>query len=120
MASAGMRRLAIALALVGTARAGAQQRDSIALPAPTGPFGVGTTVFTITDSSRADSLGKSEKHRQFNVQLWYPASAQGGGVHARYLTEPDLLHSLLKAQYYGVDSATLQSWGELTTHAWWN
>jgi dienelactone hydrolase len=109
------------LALVAMGRTVmAQQRNPAGLPAPTGPLTIGTAVFTITDSSRADSLGKGDKHRQFNVQLWYPASAPGGGVHARYLVEPALLHTLLERQYYGVDSATLRSWGELTTHAWWN
>lgn len=121
MASAHMRRIGVAFALTATARiARSQQHASAALPAPTGRFDIGTTVFTITDSSRADSLMKGTRYRQLNVQLWYPVDARRGGVHARYLAEPALLPVLLGSQYYGIDSATLRTWGELTTHAWLN
>ena len=116
-----MQRITVALALVAVSCSiSAQAGDAVSLPVPTGKFAVGTTAFTIVDASRADSLGKGQKYRSLTVQLWYPVSTHAGSARAPYLLERPLAGVLLDAQYYGVDSATLQSWSRLPTHAWLN
>ena len=47
--------------------------DRYTLPAPTGPFAVGTTILTLTDDSRPEPHDPSS-HRTVVVQLWYPAA----------------------------------------------
>jgi predicted dienelactone hydrolase len=48
------------------------------LPAPPGPFPVGTTEFELTDSTRAESFtDDNTDRRRFTVRIWYPARAAG-------------------------------------------
>lgn len=74
------------------------------LPAPTGPFGVGTTTVVLTDSERVEEYGLPEiapdessddeaveapveQPRRIVVQIWYPATAVDGEP---VLWNPDL------------------------------
>jgi predicted dienelactone hydrolase len=52
------------------------------LPAPAGPFRVGTTSLHLIDNSRVDPLAPTPRPRELMVQLWYPAAARH---HARHL-----------------------------------
>ena len=53
--------------------------ETIELPAPTGPYKVGTTTWHVTDAARS---------RQVEVLAWYPAAAPGeAGKTAPYLRE---------------------------------
>ncbi|MEU8379338.1 alpha/beta hydrolase [Streptosporangium sp. NPDC048865] len=64
----------------------------VALPAPTGPRPVGTTVLHLTDTSRPDPWAPGAGARELKVTLWYPAG-RGGGRRAPYMTpkEAELL-----------------------------
>ena len=42
------------------------------LPAPTGPYGVGTFDFSITDESRRERYSP-DRNRELYVEVWYPA-----------------------------------------------
>ncbi|MEU0572149.1 hypothetical protein ABZ297_43040 [Nonomuraea sp. NPDC005983] len=56
-----------------------------ALPAPTGPYGVGRTTFEWTDRTRTDPLApRPGSARQLSVWLWYPATPQATGRPAPY------------------------------------
>ena len=72
------RLMGIALAvltLVAAAEALGQVPPTRALPAPTGPFGVGRIAYHWTDSSRADPLSPGEgAHREIMVHISYPAA----------------------------------------------
>ena len=85
-----------------------------ALPKPTGRFPVGTTVVYLTDSTRSDT--DFPAGRPINVQLWYPASSNAGTI-APYLIDQGLAASMLRNQYYGVDSAALRAWATLSTNS---
>jgi dienelactone hydrolase len=45
----------------------------LALPAPRGPYRLGTTTLHLLDTSRRDPLVPSRPVRELMVQLWYPA-----------------------------------------------
>jgi dienelactone hydrolase len=59
---------------------------SFELPAPTGPYAVGTTTWRLTDRSRQETLSGSHEFRQVEVLAWYPASPRGTRL-APYLRE---------------------------------
>lgn len=53
------------------------------LPAPTGSFAVGTAIVHLVDPGRADATFRSG-HREWMVQVWYPARAGSSGRPAPY------------------------------------
>ncbi len=76
--------LALPLALVGEKAAG-QDRTGLFLPAPTGPNGVGTTVWHWIDADRLDELTPDPTDvREIMAQAWYPASVDSGAAVAPY------------------------------------
>src|ERR1700759_1143074 len=59
--------------LLRTSNASAHGSTPQALPEPTGAYRVGTSVFHLTDTSRADTLSKSPGQlRELMFQVWYP------------------------------------------------
>ena len=57
----------------------------IKLPKPTGPHPIGTTWFSIRDTSRAERFSTDPAaRREFPVQVWYPAAAGATGTRAPY------------------------------------
>jgi len=98
------------LALLATLFSGAE------LPAPTGPWPVGTTVAYLVDASRKDR--EFPDGRPITLQLWYPVDATQSSVPtAPYLVEHGLADALASQGYYGVESATLAGWSNLATHS---
>jgi dienelactone hydrolase len=88
--------------------------QSLALPAPTGRFPVGTTVAYLTDERRKDADFTSG--RPITVQIWYPSTSSKGAT-APYLIEPGLGKMLRRDHYYEVPDETLAGWETLRTHA---
>ncbi|MFB7026503.1 MULTISPECIES: alpha/beta hydrolase family protein [unclassified Streptomyces] len=60
-----------------------------ALPAPTGPHAVGSTVLPLVDRSRTDPWVPTADGRALMVTLHYPAARSGGGSPARYATREE-------------------------------
>ena len=58
----------------------------LSLPAPTGPYRVGTTSLHLVDDSRTDPLAPTPRVRELMVRLWYPSAAQSQRPAAAYLT----------------------------------
>src|SRR5580704_7882690 len=53
----------------------------IELPAPTGPFSIGTKIFNWVDRSRHEQASRNPADsRQLIVQLWYPSKEWSGPV----------------------------------------
>ncbi|MEP6733670.1 MAG: hypothetical protein ABJE10_23695 [bacterium] len=86
----------------------------IPLPAPTGRFPVGTAVAYLTESTRRDT--DFAAGRPITVQLWYPVTAVSD-THAPYLFEKELGATLVRTDYYGIDTIALAAWAHLTTHS---
>ncbi|MFI7532512.1 alpha/beta hydrolase family protein [Streptosporangium sp. NPDC049376] len=51
---------------------------TMTLPAPGGPYPVGTFAVRLVDRSRPDPLVRSKPYRELMVSLWYPARGTGG------------------------------------------
>ena len=90
------------------------QKEVVApLPEPSGAFAIGTTVAYLTDTARRDP--DLRDGRPITLQLWYPATSNG--PLAPYLVEPALPASMLRNQYYGIDSSALIAWRSVRTHS---
>ncbi len=83
-------RTLVAAILSGLASAQSLTPITVVLPAPTGPYAIGTTSFTLVDSRRAESLGDAPGPRQVRVVAWYPAAADATGPVAPYLREGEM------------------------------
>jgi predicted dienelactone hydrolase len=54
-----------------------ERRSAITLPAPTGGFAVGRTIYDWTDNAELDALAPApETKRELLVWIWYPAAGQ--------------------------------------------
>ena len=83
---------AIAIASIAVARTrGAPQQAAapaaFELPAPTGPFPVGTTTWRLTDTARSETFTTAGEPRQVEILAWYPAAGPRRGAPAPYLRE---------------------------------
>ncbi|SEE12994.1 alpha/beta hydrolase [Streptomyces sp. TLI_105] len=72
-------------AVAGTAQA----TRAATLPAPTGPYAVGSTVLPLVDRSRTDPWVPTADGRALMVTLHYPAAHPGGGRPAPYATQEE-------------------------------
>ncbi|MFI1653543.1 alpha/beta hydrolase family protein [Streptomyces sp. NPDC020472] len=72
-------------AVAGTAQAA----RAAVLPAPTGPYAVGSTVLPLVDRSRTDPWVPTADGRALMVTLHYPAAHPGGGRPAPYATQEE-------------------------------
>jgi predicted dienelactone hydrolase len=67
----------LGLAVVGVGLVLSLGFPVVELPAPEGPYAVGSTAFTLVDDSRDESgFGAPKDRRELYVRLWYPASAR--------------------------------------------
>jgi len=84
--------VAIAIASVAVTRAAAptpqtETAGAFDLPAPTGPYPVGTTTWRVTDPARKETFTATGEPRQVEVHAWYPAAAPRKGAPAPYLRD---------------------------------
>ncbi|GII92415.1 alpha/beta hydrolase family protein [Sinosporangium siamense] len=89
---AGLAVLVSALSLpMAGAEAGSSVRAAadtegpikVSLPAPTGPYPIGTVALRLVDRSRPDPLVPAVPYRELMISLWYPAT--GGGQLAPHM-----------------------------------
>lgn len=61
------------------------------LPAPTGPFAVGTSIETWSDESRPETFTDDpQDYRRIAVQYWYPIADSDSGTTSQYIDQPAL------------------------------
>lgn len=77
LALAAVTAPATAAPAVVAHHAPAGDRVTMALPAPAGPYPVGTLAVRLVDRSRPDPLVRSKPYRELMVSLWYPAKDTG-------------------------------------------
>ncbi len=85
------------------------------LPAPGGPFPIGTTWLVVRDSSRRERFGPTPHGiREFPVKVWYPAAPGASGPAGRYMTggnaaglPPLLTQQLQLVRTHAIDDAPI-------------
>ncbi|MES2391916.1 MAG: dienelactone hydrolase family protein [Acidobacteriota bacterium] len=83
------------------------------LPAPTGPFAVGTRILNLTDAARREELsGDPAAKRELVVQVWYPAEDSANPI-AQYKrwheTLPSTFYEALISTHSRVDAPIAHS-----------
>jgi dienelactone hydrolase len=88
----------------------------VAIPAPRGPFSVGTLTLRMTDSTRATS--RHIANRPLTVQVWYPAQRPKRSERdVPYISEPGLLDSMIQRAYLDLKPDDIRAWAGLTLPA---
>src|SRR5262249_25205855 len=86
------------------------------MPAPTGPYAVGTTAWRLVDGARPETFGPPGAVRNVEVLAWYPAAARRGGTPAPYLREGlDEVRSFAKV--FRVPDTTFDPLASVRAHA---
>jgi dienelactone hydrolase len=95
-------------------------KNSVTLPAPTGMFGIGKTTYHVIDTTRLEkySTDEAHPHREFTVQLWYPAAVVTHAVYADYISPASRTHiKAIRAQGRRLPGLTE---ADVQTHAYLN
>jgi dienelactone hydrolase len=89
-----------------------ESRQTVTLPAPTGPYQVGRTIYEWTDQARPDPFSpQGQSPRELSVWAWYPARSPRGARHAAYLP------SVWQRAFQGDDFMHTRA-DAVTTHSW--
>jgi predicted dienelactone hydrolase len=60
------------------------------IPAPDGPYQVGTTIYELTDESRRELYSGKDEARRFQIQVWYPAEPSPSDLRAPWMHHVDI------------------------------
>jgi len=74
----------VGLVLISVATLFSTALPVFVLPAPTGPYAVGTQLLHIIDAKRIDPFAKNGGPRELMIQIWYPAEISNGAKMAPY------------------------------------
>ncbi|MDG4787560.1 lipase [Micromonospora sp. WMMD1102] len=89
----------------------------LSLPAPTGPYPVGSTELHLVDQDRTDPWSDDGRPRELMVSLWYPASTAHGGHPAPYLPPLAGRHFAERTDsQFGLEPGRVD-WAGTVTHA---
>ncbi|WP_432728645.1 alpha/beta hydrolase family protein [Variovorax sp. W6] len=84
------------------------------LPAPSGPFAVGTEVFRWVDEERAEeATADPDDRRSVVVQAWYPAASGEGAASSRYIDGLGRLPDFVSL----IPGLVMQRYDRIATHA---
>ncbi|KOV92829.1 alpha/beta hydrolase family protein [Streptomyces sp. NRRL B-3648] len=91
---------AVPLGAVGAARASAASAPArLILPAPTGPYPVGTVALRLVDTARPDPVAGPGRHRELMASVWYPARDVPGHPLAPWMSAGALRELLASAGF---------------------
>lgn len=60
------------------------------IPAPSGPFQVGTRIFEMVDESRREIYSGKDEPRRYMIQVWYPAEVKEGDARAPWMENAEI------------------------------
>jgi predicted dienelactone hydrolase len=60
------------------------------IPAPSGPYQIGTSILELTDDSRAEIYSGKDEPRRFMIQIWYPADVKAGDERAPWMANAEI------------------------------
>lgn len=88
------------------------------LPAPTGDYAVGTTIFDLTDQSRGETFTTDPSdHRRILIQAWYPAGDVTGLNRAPYMYNPSAFTTGIQRSW-GLPSIIVSHFSLTVTHSY--
>ncbi|MBE0671545.1 MAG: hypothetical protein IH588_13235 [Anaerolineales bacterium] len=56
------------------------------IPAPSGPYQIGTSIYEMTDASRQEIYSGKDEARRFMIQIWYPAEVKRTDARAPWMS----------------------------------
>ena len=71
------------------------------IPAPDGPYRVGSKVYELTDASRKELYSGRDEARRFQVQVWYPAEPAATDQQAQWVNHAEIFTRSI-SQYLGL------------------
>jgi predicted dienelactone hydrolase len=60
------------------------------IPAPDGPYQVGTSIFELTDAARAELYSGKDEPRRFQIQVWYPSEPSSSDQQAHWMNHAEV------------------------------
>jgi len=60
------------------------------IPAPSGPYQIGTYIYELTDQSRKELYSGKNEPRRFQIQVWYPADVAPTDKRAPWMEHADI------------------------------
>ena len=65
------------------------------IPAPDGPYKIGTRIYELTDTSRKELYSGKDEARRLQIQVWYPAEPASTDLQAHWMNHADVFaHSI--------------------------
>ncbi|MFG1888168.1 alpha/beta hydrolase family protein [Micromonospora sp. NPDC049051] len=95
---------AVPIGVAGRASAARSTPVRLTLPAPTGPYPVGTVRLHLVDRARPDPVAGPGRHRELMASVWYPARDVGQYPRTRW-TAPAVLRAYLTSGGFPADVA---------------
>jgi predicted dienelactone hydrolase len=87
------------------------------IPAPGGPYQVGTQTLVLVDNSRRELYSGIDEPRKFMVQLWYPANPGPDDQHAPWMNDATIYGRAI-SKYLGLPGFFLDHLALAKTPAW--
>ena len=72
------------------------------IPAPDGPYQVGTTIYELTDTSRKELYSGKDEARRFQIQVWYPSEPDPKDAHAHWMNHADIYSRSISVDILGL------------------
>ncbi len=68
------------------------------IPAPSGPYQVGTRIYELTDASRRELYSGRDEARRFMIQVWYPSEPGTSNEQARWMDNAEVYAPAVSGQ----------------------
>lgn len=68
-----------------------------AIPAPSGPYPIGTRIYELTDPSRREIYSGVDEARRFQIQVWYPSEAGSSAERSPWMENAEVFAPTIAA-----------------------
>ncbi|MDQ3005338.1 MAG: hypothetical protein M3R47_08140 [Chloroflexota bacterium] len=70
------------------------------IPAPSGPYQVGTRIYELTDPARREIYSGKDEARRFMIQVWYPSEIDPGDQRAPWMSQAEIFAPAIATQIH--------------------
>lgn len=88
------------------------------IPAPGGPYQVGTRIYELTDRSRQELYSGRDEARRFQIQIWYPAAVSQTDERAPWMANAEIFAPAI-ARYIRMPAFFLDHLALVKVPAYW-